>query len=291
MTARRSTPTSGAAASAHRSNAARKVGALGVQLGPHAEVLVTGAGEHEHRAGVRARWFRRLPRAPRPHRPGSREPPAGPRAARHGPRRRWAAVRAALPWPRGGCARRHGSRPRGAWPGGRAGGRRSGAARLPRRRSAAAAASPGERPPAGAGSSACSSTTCTFVPDQPKELTPATRRPVRATRSPRWAVRRSPASSRCRARTGQVEVGRDRRRAPARETVLMKPAIPAAPSRCPTFVFTAPTTQRPLRVTPRPEDVLQRGHLDGVTEPGSRSVGLDEGHLAWGRLPRRRGRR
>ncbi len=100
----------------------------------------------------------------------------------------------------------------------------------------------GGGPDTDTGSGACSTTRWMLVPDQPNELTPARRGdPVSGNGAPAARSGRTGPSS------DTMVFGVSRCRlpgsSPARSasTVLTSPAIPAAVSRCPTLVFTAPT--------------------------------------------------
>ena len=87
-----------------------------------------------------------------------------------------------------------------------------------------------------------SSTTCTFVPDQPNELTPAMRGPPAGHATDRSG---SSTGQRAQSMAGLRSVRcRLAGTTPCRtaSTALTSPATPAAPSRCPRLVLTAPST-------------------------------------------------
>ena len=204
------------------------------------DVLRALAGEHEHAPAARRRATRRR------HAAGVGAPSRA--AARAGASRQTTARRcsnaAAADLQRVGDVgeRRSGVRRQIAR---RAAGRRASSARL-RRAPTAPAAAARARPARGRLAGASSRITCALVPPMPNELTPAPARPCRRACHGRSVVLTKnglAAKSIFGFGVSKCRLRRDRRRARAPATVLIRPATPAAASRWPMLVLTEPMAQ------------------------------------------------
>ena len=121
---------------------------------------------------------------------------------------------------------------------------------------------------AGAGAAPPRATTCALVPLNPNELTPATRRPSARGHgvARRRHVDRQLVPRRCAGSARRSAGAAGSRRAASASTTLISPAMPAAASRWPMFVFTEPIEQRVVGAR-RPAEDARRAPATSIGSP------------------------